>query len=195
MIGADRMVTLTYRENMCDRQTALKHWDSFRRRLNKVAQFHYVAVIEEQERGALHFHIAVRGRQNYVLLRSIWQRVLGLGENGQQMGQVNVRDPHRFGFGQNGAHKLASYIAKYCSKQMNARALDQKRYFRSRGIELPEVSSVRLNCTSMLGAVQSAYSIIAQFGYEGLQSWCNNGLGVVWLSTAPRTTRVADCPF
>ena len=194
-IGADRMVTLTYRENMVDRETALKHWKAFCRRLGKVAQFHYVAVIEEQERGALHFHVAVHGRQNYVLLRSIWQRVLGLGPNGEQMGQVNVRDPHRFGFGQNGAHKLASYIAKYCSKAMEARQLDQKRYFRSRGIVVPEAQSVRLKCTSMLGAVQAAFSIAAQFGMEGIQTWCNNALGVVWLSTAPNTHLELECPF
>jgi len=196
MIGADRMVTLTYRENMVDRDTALKHWKAFCRRLAKVAQFHYVAVIEEQQRGALHFHVAVRGRQNYVLLRSIWQRVLGLGPSGEQMGQVNVRDPHRFGFGQHGAHKLASYIAKYCSKEMNARALDQKRYFRSRGIVLPEVNTVRLNCTSMLGAVQAAFSIVMPYGLENIQSWCNNGLGVVWLSTAPKPSALGSgCPF
>jgi len=71
MIGADRMITLTYRENMTDRETALKHWDRFRRRMRKHKQFHYVAVIEEQARGALHFHIAVNGRQSYHLLRSI----------------------------------------------------------------------------------------------------------------------------
>ncbi|MYM42167.1 hypothetical protein [Duganella qianjiadongensis] len=129
------------------------------------------------------------------MLRSIWQSVIGLGADGQQMGQVNVRDPHRFGFGKNGAHKLASYIAKYCSKQMDARKLDQERYFRSKGIVLPEVDSVRLFCTTMLGAVQSAFSIMGQLGYEGLQSWCNNGLGVVWLSGAPRNGELSDCPF
>lgn len=70
-ISADRMVTLTYRVNMTDRKKALKDWKAFCRRLGKVQKFHYVAVIEEQERGALHFHVAVRGRQSYVLLRSI----------------------------------------------------------------------------------------------------------------------------
>lgn len=53
------------------------------------------------------------------------------------MGQVHVRNPHCFGFGMAGAHKIASYIAKYCSKEMQCRALDQKRYFRSRGIVVP----------------------------------------------------------
>ena len=195
-IGADRMVTLTYRENMIDRDTALKHWKAFCRRLGKHSAFHYVAVIEEQERGALHFHVAVRGRQNYHLLRSIWQSVLGLGQFGEQMGQVNVRDPHRFGFGRNGAHKLASYIAKYCGKQMDCRELDQKRYFRSRGIVLPVVSTWRLGSTDMLSAVQVAFAVAAEYGLEGVQTWCNNGLGVVWLATAPCSrVPVVDCPF
>ena len=85
-IGADRMVTLTYRENMLDRELALKHWKAFCRKLGKHRQFHYVAVIEEQARGALHFHVAVAGRQMYALLRSIWQGILGRGPNGEQMG-------------------------------------------------------------------------------------------------------------
>ncbi|WGG51342.1 hypothetical protein [Rugamonas sp. DEMB1] len=34
-IGADRMVTLTYRENMVDRDMALKHWKAFCRRVGK----------------------------------------------------------------------------------------------------------------------------------------------------------------
>jgi hypothetical protein len=184
-IGADRMVTLTYRENMTDREKALKHWKAFCRRLNKVNAFHYVAVIEEQERGALHFHVAVRGRQNYHLLRSIWQSILGTNEKGQQMGQVNVRDPHRFGFGKNGAHKLAAYIAKYCGKDMDCRDIDQKRYFRSRGIVLPEVISWRLASTDMLSAVQVAFTVALEHGLDGVQTWCNNSLGVVWLATAP----------
>ena len=34
-IGADRMITLTYRASMTDREMALKHWDRFRRRMRK----------------------------------------------------------------------------------------------------------------------------------------------------------------
>lgn len=195
-IGADRMVTLTYRENMLDRDRALKHWKEFCRRLGKHSKFHYVAVIEEQERGALHFHVAVRGRQNYHLLRSIWQDILGLGPSGEKMGQVNVRNPHMFGFGKNGAHKIASYIAKYCGKTMDCRDMNQKRYFRSRGIVLPEVTTWRLSSTDMLSAVQVAFAVAAEHGLEGVQTWCNNGLGVVWLATAPHDgPLIVDCPF
>lgn len=195
-IGADRMVTLTYRENMVDRDTALKHWDAFRRKLGKHKQFHYVAVIEEQERGALHFHVAVAGRQMYALLRSIWQGVLGKGPDGEQMGQVNVRDPHKFGFGVKGAHKIASYIAKYCGKEMQCRGLNEKRYFRSRGIVVPEVQYWRLPCTCQHGAVQAAFAAISGHSMNGLQTWCNNCLAVVCLSTEPGLALEGDCcPF
>lgn len=195
-LGADRMVTLTYRENMIDRAVALKHWDLFRRKLGKHRQFSYVAVIEEQERGALHFHVAVRGRQMYALLRSIWQGILGLGPDGQQMGQVNVRDPHKFGFGNKGAHRIASYIAKYCGKQMQVRALDQKRYFASKGIPVPEVCSYRLHVTGMMAAVQAAFAALAGYDMTGMETWCNNGLGVVYLATAPGGRPPDDyCPF
>ena len=196
-IGADRMVTLTYRENMLDRELALKHWKAFCRKLGKHKQFHYVAVIEEQARGALHFHVAVAGRQMYALLRSIWQGILGRGPNGEQMGQVHVRDPHRFGFGVAGAHKIASYIAKYCGKEMQCRALDQKRYFRSRGIVVPEVDVWRVPfCTNMLRAAQVAFQALSGHCMDGLQTWCNNNLGVVYLATAPGLPQVVDdCPF
>ncbi|WP_435526467.1 hypothetical protein [Janthinobacterium kumbetense] len=108
----------------------------------------------------MHFHVAVAGRQMYALLRSIWQSILGRGPNGEQMGQV--RDPHRFGFGVTGAHKIASYIAKYCGKEMQCRALDQKRYFRSRGIVVPEVDVWRVPfCTNMLSAAQVAFQALS----------------------------------
>lgn len=195
-ISADRMVTLTYRENMLDRDRALKHWKAFCRRLGKVKKFHYVAVIEDQGRGALHFHVAVRGRQCYALLRSIWQDVVGLAPDGKKMAQIHVRDPHSFGFGVKGAHRMASYIAKYCGKKLDCRDIDQKRYFRSRGIVLPEVQYWRLpNCTCMLCAVHEAFRLIEGHCIEGLDTWCNNALGIVYLATAPGLVDPDYCPF
>lgn len=195
MIGADRLVTLTYRENVTDRERALKDFDLFRRRLKKIQAFHYVAVMENQTRGAIHFHIAVHGRQNYQLLRSVWQRVVGKNEAGQQMAQVNVRDPHRFGFGKKGIHKLAAYLAKYCTKAMDCREFDQKRYFTSRGIPEPEVIQWRLHTEDMLSAVQVAVQEAQMGNIDGCQIWCNNALGIVWVSTAPGDIRPPDCPF
>lgn len=196
-IGADRLVTLTYRENMTDREVALKHWKAFVRRLSRVQDFHYVAVIETQERGAIHFHVAVKGRQHYAMLRSIWYSVLGTNEDGSTRGQVNVRDPHKFGFGSKGHHKLASYIAKYCGKQMDVRDLNQKRYFCSRGIVIPEVEQWRLpGVTNMFDACLAAYDALIGHKLDGMQSWCNNSLGFVYMATGPGFVPLEECcPF
>jgi hypothetical protein len=197
MIGADRMITLTYRDNMTDRETALKHWDRFRRRMSKHKQFHYVAIIEEQQRGALHFHVAVSGRQSYHLLRSIWSSIVGVDEQGRSMSNIDVRNPAKFGFGKDGIHKLASYIAKYCGKSMDCRELDQKRYFTSRGIPKPEIQSWVLACKNSLGAVQTAFAIAGSGLLDGAQYWYNKALDVIWIATAPHdaTGSQDDAPF
>lgn len=51
-IGADRMITLTYRENMQDRDRLKRDFDALRRRLAKLSTFQYVATPERQKRGA-----------------------------------------------------------------------------------------------------------------------------------------------
>lgn len=196
MIGADRLITLTYRENVVDRERALKDFDLFRRRLKKCMAFHYVAVMENQTRGAIHFHIAVHGRQCYQLLRSIWQAVVGTDASGQKMAQVNVRNPHKFGFGKDGFHKLAAYIAKYCTKSMECRDLNQKRFFASRGIPKPVVDTWRLaEGASMLQAVEAAFAVAGQGNLDGCVAWCNNALGCVWIATAPGKISRLLAPF
>jgi hypothetical protein len=60
------------------------------------------------------------------------------------MGQIKVRDPHKFGFGRKGAHRLASYIAKYIAKDADAHELNKKRYWTSRGIIVPEKNYYQL---------------------------------------------------
>lgn len=79
---------------------------------------------------------------------------------------------------------------------MACRALDEKRYFSSRRIALPEVITWRLASTDMLSAVQVAFAVAGESGLEGGQTWCNNGLGVVWLATAQNGGRLQlSCPF
>ncbi|MGK5057266.1 hypothetical protein ACQ4WY_10005 [Janthinobacterium sp. LB2P49] len=112
------------------------------------------------------------------------------------MGQVNVRNPNDFGFSIKGAHRLASYIAKYCGKDMQCRELNKKRYFASKGIVVPEVQYWRLpHCVCMLDAVHAAFRMIEGHVMEDLVTWCNNGLGVVYLATAPGIPKPNDVPF
>ena len=92
------------------------------------ASIPYVTVLECQKRGAP--HIAVRGFQDVRLLRRCWYRIVGDGQ-----GQVNVRGP-RPG---SSPVKLARYISKYISKDLDAlpREAGEHRYFCSLGITVP----------------------------------------------------------
>ena len=130
-IGADHLVTLTYRENVQDRTRGLENMERFHRILKRAgASLQYVTVLEYQKRGAIHFHIAVQGFQDVRLLRRCWYRIVG---NGQ--GQVNVRGP-RPG---SSPVKLARYLSKYISKDLDAlpREAGEHRYFCSLGITVP----------------------------------------------------------
>lgn len=185
-IGADRMLTLTYRDNVTDVGLVKIHWDAFRRRMAKLKQFHYVAVLEKQERGAYHIHCAVRGRQVYQLVRSIWQSVVGNSEDGKTGGQINVRDPHKFGFGKTGHHKLASYIAKYVAKDVEDHELNKKRYWSSKGIVVPEKNYYQLPWgTKADEAYAHGLALACAHNNDGLTFFANHALGVFWCATAP----------
>jgi hypothetical protein len=47
----------------------------------------------------------------------------------------------------------------------------------------------------MLDAVDSAFRAIEGHTMENLITWCNNGLGVVYLATAPGIPAESECPF
>jgi hypothetical protein len=118
--GLTVLLTLTYRENMADRDRMQRDFDVFMKRLRRVAPAaQYVCVFERQKRGAWHAHIAVprvlshyvyRGRlvRSYDLLRSLWRGVVGADN-----GNVDVSRNKRVN---RSSAKLASYLSKYIGK-------------------------------------------------------------------------------
>jgi len=177
-IGADRMITLTYRENMVDKAQMKRDFDALRRLLGKVQDFQYVAVAERQKRGAWHLHIAVKGRQNYRVLRTLWLRVVG-----EDNGNVDVRNPYR----ENGLrHKIASYIGKYIVKDFAEHKLNEKRYWASRGIAVPKPELVaHLLEDSPADAITAAFNAALETGVSlaDCQTYWNQDLGCFWLAT------------
>lgn len=130
-IGADHLVTLTYRDNVEDRERVLTDLERLRRMLSRAGYpMPYVAVLECQKRGAIHPHLAVRGFQDIRLLRRCWYKIVGRAQ-----GQVNVRGP-RPG---TSPVKLARYLSKYISKDIDSqpREFEEHRYFCSLGIAVP----------------------------------------------------------
>ncbi|VVE58787.1 bacteriophage-related protein [Pandoraea horticolens] len=177
-IGADRMITLTYRENMQDKERLKLHFDRLRRRLNRIQNFQYVAVPERQKRGAWHLHIAVKGRQNYRVLRAIWISVVGADN-----GNVNVRNPFRQRSQQ---HKLAAYLGKYLVKDFTEHKMNEKRYWSSRGIVIPERHPINhILSDDPVKAIVIAFEAAQEVGASlaNCQAFWNQDLGSFWLAT------------
>jgi hypothetical protein len=135
-MGADALLTLTYRRNETNRGTAFADLARFIRNMREaLGQFLYVAVAEKQKRGAIHFHIAVKGWQDLGLIRDCWKRAGGDGN-------IDVRKWH------GPLHRMASYISKYVTKSFTDEELDRRsehRYRRAQGIK-PESSEVTETC-------------------------------------------------
>jgi len=176
-IGADHMLTLTYASNMTDKSQLKKDFDAFRRRLSRIRDFHYVCVAERQQRGAWHLHIAVKGRMNYRVVRAVWCRVIG------ERARVHVKNPFR----EKGLrHKLASYLCKYMTKDFAEHAVNEKRYWTSRGVVVPEVNLIaHLLSGDPVEAIKSAFNAALRVGstLDRCQSYWNEDLGCFWLAT------------
>lgn len=132
-IKALYILTLTYHENMQDRQLAILHRQEFDRRMKKhYGWWSYVGVLEAQKRGALHWHLAVPVRVDEALALREWRDVTG----DPTITQVHV------GFEPNGRGnafvKCAHYVSKYLGKDMNQREHEEHRYHIGRGV-LPAV--------------------------------------------------------
>ncbi|MBA5875460.1 MAG: hypothetical protein GDA66_13050 [Nitrospira sp. CR1.2] len=155
-IGADHLVTLTYRANVEDRDRVLHDLERLRRALSRSGcSMPYVAVLERQQRGALHPHLAVKGFQDVRLLRRCWYKIVG---NGQ--GQVNVRGP-RPG---SSPVKLARYISKYISKDFDnmPREFEEHRYFCSLGVKVPTEKHEFVLARRATDVESKMYSLIRQ---------------------------------
>lgn len=138
-IGADRLLTLTYRGAMTDMDRLKRDFDAFRRAMRRSGDWHYVAVIERHKSGGFHVHVAVHGRLAYNLVRGIWRRVIGPDAMGRPGGNIDVKNPkdgHRYGPWKR--HMLAAYISKYITKALDDHELNKKRYWSSKGIPVPE---------------------------------------------------------
>jgi hypothetical protein len=111
--GTDRLLTLTYRENMTDRRRAYADTVRFIARCRQVNLLpDYVAVAEQQKRGAWHVHVACRGYMAVMTLRRIWREIVGEFE-GKPNGNIDLSYRHR---GQSNPWRIAAYLSKYIGK-------------------------------------------------------------------------------
>lgn len=131
MLKADRLLTLTYRENFTDRDEAYRHLEKFAGYMRKhFGTFPYVAVMEYQKRGAIHFHLAITEYYWHQIVRHYWKKATG------RDGNIDLQPPKKRG--QKNVVNVARYLAKYMAKDMEDSPIASKRYSSSRGIPKPD---------------------------------------------------------
>jgi hypothetical protein len=216
-IGADHMVTPTYREVVQDMEKLKRDFKEFVRLVHtRYSEWVYVATFEKQRADepdwSYHMHLAVKGKQDIKWLRRCWLRAIGqpLDEvnawytHGEKLGErskgaVNVTSPNRRWSGEAGAkwrsNNLAAYMTKYISKEFDSVAKGKKKYWHSKGIDKPSISRFWLGATNFPDAIKEAYNHLFFSGvveYEKMHS-CEE-LGIVWLTgIIPRDSTIENC--
>lgn len=146
VMGANTLLTLTYRANMSDLHRCKKDLREFVRRLRRVIpDFKAVACFEQQERGAWHVHLATLRFpsvltpagcdksvkvKSFNLLRAVWRSVTK-----ENQGNVDVANTKRGA--QRSPAKIAAYIAKYISKAFVDGEAGSNRWTRFGAVEVP----------------------------------------------------------
>jgi hypothetical protein len=171
--GLDHMLTLTYQQNVQDVSLAYCDLKRFIRAVRKrVPGFAYCCVHELQKRGAVHFHLAVRGFQDVRFLRSAWLSVVGAGN-------IDVQAPRGRGSKKWGLALLAGYLSKYIMKNATA-GNGRQRYRVSEGIEVPRDTFVY----TLQRGRSLVREIMDSFGVEIAHHWQDpsgpNGWACSW---------------
>lgn len=161
--GLTTMLTLTYRENMEDRERMARDFDVFVKRVRRaIGSFEYVCVFERQKRGALHAHIAVpkvlarymhQGQlvKSYDLFRACWRGVVGADN-----GTVNVMRSPRLN---RSSAKLACYLAKYIAKGF-AEASGAGDSYRASGRALPDALIINCKSDTLTAAMLDLFDLL-----------------------------------
>lgn len=116
-----KFITLTFAENMMDLKVANREFKKFIQRLRyQYKDFKYLAVIEFQKRGAIHYHMI--SDLSYVKnkdLRKMWRN-----------GFVRINRIKQ-------VDNVGNYIIKYMCKPDDVRLHKREAYLRSRNLEWP----------------------------------------------------------
>ncbi len=194
---ADRLLTLTYRDNVEDREKVKGDFSRFRRLVANgwkgqpgLKDWRYVAVLEKQQRGAFHVHIAVRGWQPVKFLRQCWYRACGAdmdATGSETPGQINVTPPRNDQGPRRkkewATSRLAFYIVKYMQKTFDETSLEKNRYWRSKDIDAPSQYRHWLVATNMLDAIHELISTLSfSEGFALRMHWSTNDGAVYWCS-------------
>lgn len=167
-MGADTLLTLTYRANELDLDRVKRDLKEFNRRMcRELSSFRFVAAFEKQARGAWHCHLATAGIpaaflkrgalgklfrvKSFDVIRAVWRSVTK-----DRGGTINVsrRKSHSL----SSAAKIAAYLSKYVTKDFAVVDKGVNRYAAYGAPDIPR--SVLLGRVgSPLEAVEVCYSL------------------------------------
>lgn len=195
MLEGDRLITLTYRDNVQDREKVKADLKEFLRLVRKrYEDFKYVAVPELQERGAFHIHIAVKGFFDINYLRACWYRAIGgnVGDTGDStLGQIDITSPKEKKWGSRSeswrSKELARYLTKYLHKTFDASQFDKKRYWSARDLKKPPVVRFWLCASNMYEAIPELINRLVfsdGLNEDDFSMWISEGGGVFSISGA-----------
>lgn len=193
-IGADHLLTLTYRAPMVDTDRLKGDWKRFCRlvkaglpacgrfgRHKGLDRWKFVALPEKHDSGGYHLHVAVVGRQDINFIRRCWYVAVGGSQDDAgeaTLGQVDVRGPSkRWGSKTSEwrADKLAGYMTKYLHKTFDEwKEAHAKRYWAGRSNDAPVLENLWLGAHTFAEAIIEANDVF--------RALCSSGRTVVWAS-------------
>lgn len=163
-IGADTLLTLTYRANQDNLPLCKKHLKEFIRRVKRIIpDFRAVCGFEQQKRGAWHVHIATNrllpvyvsggsSWRSFDLLRAVWRSVVGdLG------GNVDVSARKRSS--KRSPASVAAYLSKYLTKAFSHGEAWSNRWTRFGEMELPKPVSLG-SWPDMRSAITDSFGLL-----------------------------------
>lgn len=124
----EKFYTFTFKENMQDRQKAISEFNKFiyKLRRKKKKKIDYIATIELQKRGAIHFHVLFFNLPftDKEEIETMW------GNGFIKIESIKNQD-------------VANYIIKYITKDMaTGRKQGERRYLHSRGLKKPLIEQL-----------------------------------------------------
>lgn len=173
---ADRILTLTFRENITDRELSDRFFVRFIKLVHeKYPKFQYVAVAEKQKRGAWHYHLAVAGWQDVGFLRSTWRSLVD--------GNIDVTTPRTQGNQKQGAAYVAAYLTKYMTKAfVELHQVGRYRYRASNGIT-PKQAVFWLQARNYYQAQREAVDLLEELIQPVGSYYFSDDWSCGWLAT------------
>ena len=133
----DRMLTLTFKENLTDLKHAWNIFKSFNSRMKRRYghRWRYIVVPEFQKRGAVHFHLAIDGYYSVNTVRAIWRKCTG-----SLSGNIDITSPRKAANKSSwNPKRIANYISKYITK-LDSVDFNARRF--ASGGDIPEPQTI-----------------------------------------------------